>query len=135
MPPGHLGAWLNQHPNSAEQEQEAAEQSGVQSSSTVAAATADAAVEEHRTDAGSATSAARLAWAENLEHMSPQEREKVNESSRQLRNLPADRQALMKNAFRDLDSVPPDQRQIVVNSARYQSLSNLLKAEPYQPPK
>lgn len=67
--------------------------------------------------------------------MSPQEREKVNESSRQLRNLPADRQELMKNAFRDLDSVPPDQRQIVVNSARYQSLSNLLKAEPYQPPK
>jgi hypothetical protein len=50
----------------------------------------------------------------------------------------------MKNAFRDLRSVPPDQRDIVLNSARYQSqfspqergiLSDMLRVEPYQPPR
>jgi hypothetical protein len=48
----------------------------------------------------------------------------------------------MKNAFRDLRSVPPEQRQTVLNSARYQGafspeergiLSDMLRVEPYQP--
>jgi hypothetical protein len=56
--------------------------------------------------------------------------------------LPPDRQALMKNAFRDLRAVPLDQRQMVLNSNRYQGafspeergiLSDLLRVEPYQP--
>jgi hypothetical protein len=51
---------------------------------------------------------------------------------------------MMKNAFRDLRSVPPDQRAIVLNSSRYQGqfspqergiLSDLLRVEPYEPPK
>jgi hypothetical protein len=51
---------------------------------------------------------------------------------------------MMKNAFRDLRSVPPDQRSTVLNSARYQNqfspqergiLSDLLRVEPYEPPK
>ena len=50
----------------------------------------------------------------------------------------------MKNAFHDLSAVPPDQRQTVLNSARYQNqfspeergiLSNMLRVEPYEPPR
>ena len=48
----------------------------------------------------------------------------------------------MANAFRDLRAVPPDQRQTVLNSSRYQNafspqergmLTDVLRAEPYQP--
>ena len=51
---------------------------------------------------------------------------------------------MMKNAFRDLRSVPPDQRQTVLNSERYQHafspeergiLGNMLSVEPYEAPK
>jgi hypothetical protein len=51
---------------------------------------------------------------------------------------------LVKHAFQDLSTVPLDQRDTVLNSARYQStfspderniLSNLLHAEPYDPPR
>jgi hypothetical protein len=50
----------------------------------------------------------------------------------------------MGNAFRDLSAVPPDQRQMVLNSSRYQNafspeergiLTDVLRAEPYQAPK
>ncbi|MGB9076131.1 MAG: hypothetical protein WCC26_04775, partial [Terracidiphilus sp.] len=60
------------------------------------------------------------------------------------KTLPGDRQAVMKGAFQDLRNVPPDQRQTVLNSARYQNafspeergiLSNMLSVEPYQPPR
>ena len=56
----------------------------------------------------------------------------------------SDRQAVVKRAFQDLRSVPLDQRDTVLNSARYQSqfspdergiLGNLLRAEPYEPPR
>jgi hypothetical protein len=49
----------------------------------------------------------------------------------------------MRNAFRDLKAVPPDQRGIVLNSSRYQGqfspeergvLSDMLRVEPYAPP-
>jgi hypothetical protein len=51
---------------------------------------------------------------------------------------------MMKNAFRDLRSVPPEQRQTVIDSARYQGaftpdergiLSDMLRVEPYQSPR
>ena len=51
---------------------------------------------------------------------------------------------MMKEAFRNLREVPPDQRQTVLNSSRYQSafspeergiLSNMLRVEPYEPPR
>ena len=85
----------------------------------------------------------RLAWGEALEHMSPDERMRVNLSARRLATMPPDRQALVKRAFQDLRSVPLDQRQTVLNSARYQSaftpdergvLSDLLRVQPYEPP-
>ena len=86
----------------------------------------------------------RLARAEALERLSPQERSQVGNSAQRWKELPSDRQALMKSAFRNLSSVPPEQRQTVLNSGSYQStfspqergiLSDLLRVEPYDPPK
>jgi hypothetical protein len=66
----------------------------------------------------------------------------VNSSARRWASLPQERQAMMKNAFRDLRSVPLDQRRTVLNSSRYQGvftteerdiLSDMLRVEPYQP--
>jgi hypothetical protein len=74
--------------------------------------------------------------------MSPQDRMQVNMSARRFANMPQDRQALMRGAFRDLRGVPPDQRPTVLNSSRYQgvfspdergALSDMLRVEPYQP--
>jgi hypothetical protein len=84
----------------------------------------------------------RLARAEALEHLSPQDRMRTNLSGRRWAALPADRQLLMKHAFHDLSGVPLDQRQTVLNSARYQGvftpeergiLSDFLRIEPYEP--
>jgi hypothetical protein len=62
---------------------------------------------------------------------------------RTLAALPPDRHAMVSRAFPDLRGVPVDQRQTMLNSARYSAtfspeergiLSNLLKVEPYQGP-
>jgi hypothetical protein len=143
LPPGHLGDWLNQHRNLPVQEQErmlrndpsfhrlppADQQRVVQQLHQVNQLT-----EEQRQR--------RLARAEIIEHLSPQDRMRVNLSARRWVKLPPERQTLMKNAFRDLRAVPLDQRQTVLNSARYQGvfspeergiLSDMLRVEPYQP--
>ncbi len=84
----------------------------------------------------------RLAHAEALERLSPGERMQVNQSARQMMALPQDRQAVVRRAFRDLRGVPVDQREMMLNSARYGAtfspeergiLTNLLRVEPYQP--
>jgi hypothetical protein len=86
----------------------------------------------------------RLARSEMLEHMSPQDQVQVRQAGRSFMALPPDRQATVKRAFQDLRSVPLDQRATVLNSARYQNqfspderdiLTNLLHAEPYEPPR
>jgi Protein of unknown function (DUF3106) len=142
-PPGHLGSWLNQHGNLPVQGQEqilrsdpnfkrlpqSDQQRLMQQLQQV-----NQLPEQERQR--------RLARAETIERMNPQERMQLNQSTRQLSNLPSDRQTVVKRAFRDLRGVPLDQRQTVLNSQRYQGqftpeergiLSNLLRAEPYQP--
>jgi hypothetical protein len=83
----------------------------------------------------------RLARVDMLEKLSPQERMQINLSQRRLTAMPQERQALMKSAFRDLRSVPLEQRQTVLNSSRYQGvfspdergiLTDLLRVEPYE---
>jgi hypothetical protein len=84
----------------------------------------------------------RLARAEALERLSPSERMQVNQSGRAMLALPADRQMMVRRAFQDLRGVPLDQRETMLNSARYGAtfspeergiLSNLLRIEPYEP--
>jgi len=86
----------------------------------------------------------RLARAEAFERLSPTEQMQVRQSSSRLGTLPADRQAMVRRAFQDLRGVPMDQRETVLNSARYGAtfspeergiLSNLLRVEPYQGPR
>jgi len=85
----------------------------------------------------------RLARNEMLERLSPEERMNINRSGREWSALPSDRQTQMRRAFQDLRNVPPDQRQTVLNSSRYQNmfspqergiLSDFLKVEPYERP-
>ena len=140
-PPGHLGPWLNEHRGIQDQEQRLRNDpsftqlpAGDQQRLLQQLHRVNQMPEEQRER--------RLARAEALEHMSPQDRMRLNMSGQRLAALPPDRQALVKNAFRDLRGVPLDQRQIVLNSSRYQGvfspeergiLSDILRAEPYQP--
>jgi len=86
----------------------------------------------------------RLARAEAFERLSPGEQMQVRQSSSRLGTLPADRQLMVRRAFQDLRGVPMDQRETVLNSARYGAtfspeergiLSNLLRVEPYEGPR
>jgi len=86
----------------------------------------------------------RLERNEMLERLSPEERMSINRSGQSWAALPPDRQTMMKRAFQDLRGVPLDQRQTVLNSARYQGtftpeergiLSDFLSVEPYQAPR
>ncbi len=143
-PPGHLGDWLNQHRGLPVQEQErmlrgdpsfrrlnpADQQRLMQQLHQV-----NQMPEEQRQR--------RLARAEMIERLSPQERMQINLSARRWAYLPPVRQALMKNAFQDMRSVPLDQRPIMLNSGRYQGvftpeergiLTDMLRVEPYEPP-
>ena len=85
----------------------------------------------------------RLARAENLERLRRKNARGWRSRHGGGRRCRQDRQAMMRNAFRDLKAVPPDQRWIVLNSSRYQGqfspeergvLSDMLRVEPYAPP-
>ncbi len=86
----------------------------------------------------------RIARAENFERLSPGEQVQVRQSSHELETLSPDRQTMVRRAFKDLRGVPIDQRETVLNSARYGAsfspqergiLSNLLRVEPYEAPR
>jgi hypothetical protein len=86
--------------------------------------------------------ARRLERNEMLERLSPQDRMQANQAMHTWAALPSERQTMMKRAFQDLRAVPLDQRETVLNSARYQNafspqergiLSDLLRVEPYEP--
>jgi hypothetical protein len=142
-PPGHLGAWLNEHRMQPLQEQERilrSDPSFQRLNPAVQQRLVDQLHEVNQLPEGQRER--RLARAEALEHLSAQDRMSVNLSARRLAAMPQDRQAMVRRAFRDLRSVPLDQRQTVLNSARYQGafspdergiLSDLLRVEPYQP--
>lgn len=144
-PPGHLGSWLSQHSGVPLQQQEEMLRRDP-SFNRLPQATQQRLVQQlHQVDQMPAAQRdRRLARTENLERLSPQQRAQVSESARRWNTLPADRQVMMKGAFRDLRGVPLDQRQTVLNSDRYQHafspeergiLSNMLSVEPYEPPK
>lgn len=144
-PPGHLGSWLNQHDHLSVQQQERLLRSDPSFKRLPSGDQQRLMQQLQQVDKMPAQQRERrLARSELLEHMSPEERMRINLSARRWATMPSARQALMKNAFRDLREVPPDQRQTVLNSQRYQNmfspeergvLSDLLRAEPYMPPR
>ncbi len=142
-PQGHLEDWLNQHRNVPVQDQERMLSndpafrrlpSGDQQRLTQQLQQVNRLPEAQRER--------RLERNEMLERLSPDDRMSLNRSGRAWAALPQDRQAIMKQAFQNLRGVPLDQRQTVLNSARYQGtfspqergiLSDFLKVEPYEP--
>ena len=142
VPPGHLGDWLNQHRNLPVQEQERTLRNDP-SFRRLAPSDQQRVVQQlHQVNQlPEEQRQRRLARAEMIEHLSPQDRMQINLSARRWAAQPVERQALMKSAFRDLRSVPLDQRQTVLNSSRYQGvfspdergiLTDLLRVEPYE---
>ena len=144
-PRGHLEDWLNQHRNVTVQDQERMLQSypsfrrlapADQQRLTQQLRQVDRMPEQQRER--------RLARNEMLERLSPEERMSINRSGRDWAALPPGRQIMMKQALQTLRGVPLDQREMVLNSARYQStftpqergiLSDFLKVEPYEAPR
>ncbi len=142
-PPGHLQSWLNDHRNTPVRNQEEILRNDPGFRRLPAGEQQRLIQQLHNVNGmGEAERQRRLARNEMLERLSPQDRMRVNQSAQAWRALPADRQAIMRNAFHDLRAVPPDQRSTVLNSARYQNqfnpqergiLSDVLRAEPYTP--
>lgn len=142
-PPGHLGAWLNDHRNLPAPDQERMLRNDPSFNRLPAQEQQRLVNRLHQVNQMPEQQRERtLARAEMIEHLSPQDRMQVNLSARRFASMPPDRQALMRGAFRDLRSVPPDQRPMVLNSSRYQGvftpdergvLSDMLRVEPYEP--
>jgi Protein of unknown function (DUF3106) len=125
---GHLPQWMAQHQNMPVGEQQQRQVQQLYRLNQMPEAQRDR----------------RLARAEAIERLSPEERAQVRDSSSRLATLPPDRQAMVRRAFRDLGGVPVDQRATMLNSARYNAtftpqergiLSNLLRIEPYEGPR
>lgn len=144
-PPGHLNDWLNQHRNVPLPQQEQMLRSDP-SFKTLAPNEQQQVVRQlsRVNQMPEAQRERRLARAEALERMSSQERAQVHAAGQRWASQPADRQAVMRSAFRDLRNVPEDQRATVLNSDRYKGvfsdeergiMTEMLKAEPYQPPR
>lgn len=83
-----------------------------------------------------------VARNEAFERLSPEGKQDVRAAAQALRQMPLGRQAMMRHAFNDLRQLSPDQRQAILNSARFTHdytpqerhvLSSLLSIEPYQP--
>ena len=144
-PPGHLGAWLNEHRNVPAQEQERMLRNDPSFSRLPQSDQQRLVRQLNRVDEmPEAQRERRLARAEALERLSPQQRAQVNLSARRWATMPGDRQTVMRQAFRDLRGVPPGQRETVLNSDRYRNafnpeergvLSDMLRVEPYEPPR
>jgi len=143
VPPGHLGDWLNQHRGLPVQEQERLLRSDPSFNRLPAANQQRLLQQLHSVDQmPEEQRERRLARGEAIEHLAPQDRMRLNQSAQRLAAMAPDRKALVRRAFQDLRSVPINQRQMVLNSNRYQGvftpeergvLSDFLLVEPYEP--
>lgn len=141
-PSGHLGNWLNQHNNLPAAEQERVLRSDPSFNRLPTGEQQRLVRQLHNVDQmNEQQRQRRLERSELIERMSPQERMNLKHSNQVFSALPANRQTLMKRAFQDLRNVPPEQRQTVLNSTRYQStfspeeraiLNDFLRVEPYE---
>ncbi|MDE3202148.1 MAG: DUF3106 domain-containing protein [Acidobacteriota bacterium] len=144
-PPGHLGAWLNDHRGVPIQQQEQMLRRDPSFSRLPKSDQQRLIQQLHQVDQmPEAQRERRLARAEALERLSPQQRAQVNLAARRWATMPPGRQERMREAFRDLRGVPPNQRDTMLNSERYKDnfspeergiLSDMLRVEPYAPPK
>lgn len=142
-PPGHLGDWLNRHQGLPLQDQERLLRNDPSFNRLPPANQQRLLNQLHSVDQMPEQQRERtLSRNEAIERMSPQDRMRLNQSAQRLAVMAPDRKALVRRAFQDLRAVPLDQRQTVLNSARYQGvfspeergvLSDFLRVEPYEP--
>ena len=82
-----------------------------------------------------------MAHTETMERLNPAQRAEVRGAMLQLGSLPREQQRAVSQAFRDLRSIPPDQREAAMNmrfggmnpQQRY-TLQRLMQVEPMLPP-
>lgn len=142
-PASHLGAWLNEHRNLTPPEQERLLRSDPSFRQLPPIEQQRLLDQLHQVyQLTPEQQRRRMARAEALTRLSPQERLQISLSARRWAALPPPRQMLLKTAFHDLRAVPIEQRQMVLNSRRYQGvfspderaiLSDMLRIEPYTP--
>ncbi len=59
---------------------------------------------------------------ETWEHLTPGQKAQARQIFGQMRQLPPERQRMVTTAIRDLRSMPPDQREQVINSERFKGM-------------
>ena len=77
-----------------------------------------------------------------LEHLTPAQRNQFLGAMKQLRDLPPDQRVYVNRTFRGLRELSPAQRQAVLNSDRFNhltdaqraTLNSLMQVEPLMPP-
>ena len=139
----HLADWINRHNNlTPEQQQKALETepgfrdlpASTQQRMRDRLAQLNAMPAEKRTQI--------LQRNEAMEHLSPEQRGQVRDAMKQLADLPPDQRRYVARTFRGLRELPPAQRQAVLNSERFNhltdaqrsTLNNLMRVEPLLPP-
>lgn len=142
-PPGHLADWLSQHRDLPPEQQEQILRRDPYFNHLNPVEQRRVINQLYRMDGMNAKQRARrIARAEAIERLSPQERMQVNASMQRMQLLPIPRRQLVRQAFRDLRAVPPGQRDSMLNSNYYRSaytpderliLHDLLTVEPYEP--
>jgi len=142
-PPGHLGDWLNRHQGLPIQDQERLLRNDPNFNRLPPANQQRLLQQLHSVNQMPEEQRERtLARNEAIERMSPQDRMRLNQSAQRLATMAPDRKALVRRAFQDLRAVPLEQRETVLNSARYLGvftpeergvLSDFLRVEPYEP--
>jgi hypothetical protein len=59
---------------------------------------------------------------ETWEHLTPGQKQQALQIFGQMRQLPPDRQRMVRTAVRDLAAMPPDQRERVIDSDRFKGM-------------
>ncbi len=59
---------------------------------------------------------------ETWEHLTPGQKQEARQIYGEMRQLPRDRQRMVTTAVRNLRSMPPDQREKIINSERFKGM-------------
>ena len=139
----HLAEWINRHSNLTPEQQQAALQS--EPGFRDLPPQTQQRMRERLAQLNAMPPAQRerlLERNEAIEHLSPPQREQVRAAMKQLADLPADQRRYVARTFRGLRELPPAQRQSVLDSERFNhltdaqrsSLNSLMQVEPLLPP-
>ena len=139
----HLEEWLNRHNNLTPEQQQKALENEPGFKELPAQTQQRFLVRLAQLDAMTPLERARLLeHNEAMERLTPAQRQQLDAAMRQLGALPPDQRRYVARTFRGLRELAPAQRQAVLNSDRFNhltdaqraSLNSLLQVEPLMPP-